>query len=436
MAENVVKKAAAARSAFLKASVSSSRQRNLALKKIVAGLKKNKGKIFAANAKDLKAAEKSGLVGPLFKRLQLNNEKFREILREVEGVEKQRDLAGKAISVTLLDKGLELSQVATPLGVICAIFESRPDALVQISALSIKTGNSVILKGGSEAKNTNRVLASVVREALHGAGLPTDSVQLIEARSSVKKILSLNEFIDLIIPRGSNAFVKFIQKNSSIPVLGHSEGVCHEFVDESADLQKAVKICVDAKVQYPAVCNAMETLLVHRKIAAKFLPEYAKALNGKVELRCDNNSFAILKKAGFKARKASKNDWRAEYNDYILSIKVVGGIVEAIAHVNTFGSKHTDGIITENRKNAEKFLAAVDSAGVFWNASTRFSDGYRYGKGAEVGISTGKIHARGPSGAESLLTYKYVLKGPGKKAFIVGDYVGRGAKKFLHKKVL
>ena len=410
MAENVVKKAAAARSAFLKASVSSSRQRNLALKKIVAGLKKNKGKIFAANAKDLKAAEKSGLVGPLFKRLQLNNEKFREILREVEGVEKQRDLAGKAISVTLLDKGLELSQVATPLGVICAIFESRPDALVQISALSIKTGNSVILKGGSEAKNTNRILASVVREALHGAGLPTDSVQLIEARSSVKKILSLNEFIDLIIPRGGEGLIRTVTANSRIPVLKHYKGVCHVFVDRDADLKMAEDICFNAKVQRPGTCNAMETMLIDKKIAKAFLPSMIKrfkdarvALKGCPETRKTDKSIAAVK----------EDDFYMEYLDLILNVKVVRDMDEAIEHIAKYGSAHSDAIVTENYEKAMRFLREVDSSAVFVNASTRLNDGYQFGLGAEIGISTDKIHARGPMGLEELTCTKFIVLGDG-----------------------
>ncbi len=425
-------KAVLAKKAFLAMSISGSKERDRALALIVLEMKKSKAKIIAANEKDVAEAKKNNLAAQLLKRLLLSEEKFSEILHEIEGVKKQPDSVGKTISKTLLDKGLELEQISTPIGVICAIFESRPDALVQISSLSIKTGNAVILKGGSEALNTNRALLDCIQSALNGAGLPSEAVQFVDSREAVQELIKMNSHIDLIIPRGSSAFVKFIQENSSIPVLGHSDGICHEYVDEKADMKKAVKICVDAKCQYPAVCNAMETLLVHEKIAEKFLPQYAKALAGKVGLRADEKALAILKKTGFDAKKATEEDWATEYNDLILSIKTVKGVEEAIEHINRFGSKHTDGIITEDRKNAAKFLQAVDSAGVYWNASTRFADGYRYGKGAEVGISTGKIHARGPSGVEALLSYKYLLKGNG---HIVADYSGKKAKKFLHKKL-
>ena len=427
-----MEKASNAKKAFLKMSTSAEKQRNKTLTEIIVNMKKNKAKIVEANSKDVAEAKANALPQQLVKRLELSKEKFDDILHEVKGVAKQENPLGKTISKTLLDKGLELEQVTTPIGVVCAIFEARPDALVQISSLSIKTGNSVILKGGNEANNTNKALIECIQAALEEARLPKEAVQAIESREAVHELLKMNEFIDLIIPRGSSKFVKFIQENSCIPVLGHSEGICHEYVDEKADLKEAVKIAIDAKCQYPAVCNAMETLLVHEKIAEKFLKAYAKNLAGKVELRADEKALAILEKFGFDAKKASESDWTTEYNDLILSIKTVKNVDEAINHINTFGSKHTDGIITENSKTAQKFLQAIDSAGVYWNASTRFADGYRYGKGAEVGISTGKIHARGPSGVEALLSYKYILKG---KGHIVADYSGTKARKFLHKKI-
>ncbi|MCR4368378.1 MAG: glutamate-5-semialdehyde dehydrogenase [archaeon] len=429
---DVETKAKNARQAFLQLCVVPAKRRNAVLGRMAKNLTAKKQEIMAANAKDIAESKKSGLSEQLVKRLVLSDEKFGEIISGVNAVKGQDDLVGKTISTTLLDKGLLLEQISTPIGVICAIFEARPDALVQIASLSIKSGNAAILKGGSEARKTNAVLAQIIRKSLAEEGLFEDAVQLIESREDVAKIISLSEYIDLIIPRGSSAFVKFIQQNSTIPVLGHSDGICHEYVDEHADTKKAVRICVDAKTQYPAVCNAMETLLVHEKIAPKFLPEFAKALNGKVELRCDPNSAKILSEKGFATKNASEKDWGTEYNDLILSIKTVSGLEEAITHINTYGSKHTDGIITENEKNAREFLLQVDSAGVYHNASTRFADGYRYGKGAEVGISTGKIHARGPSGMEALLTYKYILRGNG---HIVADYTGKGAKKFLHKKL-
>lgn len=432
MSENVLGKAKKAREASLKMAIATTKEKNFVLKTLIKELKRNKQKIISANKKDMKKAGKEKIGKSLLKRLELSNDKFNEIIREIESVVKQKDLVGYEREVILLDTGLELKKVTVPLGVICTIFESRPDALVQISSLAIKTGNSVILKGGKEAINTNKALTKIIRNSLTKNKLPQDSVQLIESREGVRKLLGLTELIDLIIPRGSNAFVKFIQDNSRIPVLGHSDGICHEYVDEYADVKKAVKICVDAKTQYAAVCNAIETLLINDKILEKFLGEYAKALDGKVELRADSKSYSVLQKKGFKVKKATEKDWKTEYNDLILSIKTVKNLEEAINHINKYGSKHTDGIITQNKKNAEKFLKEVDSSSVIWNASTRFADGFRYGKGAEVGIATGKIHTRGPSGAEALLTYKYILKGD---SHIVADYSGKKPKKFKHKKI-
>lgn len=432
MSENVLGKAKKARKASLKMAIATTKEKNFVLKTLIKELKRNKQKIISANKKDMKRAGKEKIGNALLKRLELSNDKFNEIIREIESVVKQKDLIGYEQEVILLDTGLELKKVTVPLGVICTIFESRPDALVQISSLAIKTGNSVILKGGKEAINTNKALTEIIRKSLTKNKLPQDSVQLIESRKAVRELLGLTELIDLIIPRGSNAFVKFIQDNSRIPVLGHSDGICHEYVDEYADVKKAVKICVDAKTQYAAVCNAIETLLINDKILEKFLGEYATALDGKVELRTDSKSYSVLQKKGFKVKKATEKDWKTEYNDMILSIKTVKGLEEAINHINKYGSKHTDGIITQNKKNAEKFLKEVDSSSVIWNASTRFADGFRYGKGAEVGIATGKIHTRGPSGAEALLTYKYILKG---NSHIVADYSGKNPKKFKHKKI-
>ncbi len=432
MKEDSQRKARLAKQASYITAAAPARKRNLALASLLQGLRANRKKIISQNAKDLRAAQRAGLALPLLKRLELSEEKFSEILREVSGVKRQQDPLGRVISKTLLDTGLELSQVTTPLGVVLAIFESRPDALVQISCLAIKTGNCAILKGGSEAKNTNRILAKIIRASLRKGGLPQEAIQLVESRESVKVLLTMNDCIDLVIPRGGSGFVRHMQKNSTIPLLAHSGGICHEYVDLHADLRKAVKICVDAKCQYPAACNAMETLLVHKKIAEKFLSAYAKALGGKVELRADAQARKILRAGGIGSRKATENDWKSEYNGPILSIKTVKSLDEAIAHINKYGSKHTDGIITENAAAAREFLSRIDSAGVYLNCSTRFADGYRYGKGAEAGISTGKLHARGPSGAEALLTYKYTLKGSGQ---IVADYSGKKAKKFLHKKI-
>ncbi|HIH09294.1 MAG TPA: glutamate-5-semialdehyde dehydrogenase [Candidatus Diapherotrites archaeon] len=433
MAENSLKKAQEARRAFLQMAPVTEKMRNEALLKMAKLLEEKKGRILVSNKKDVLRARRQGVSPAMLKRLELSEHKFGEIVHGVESVAAQVGQAGKVLSSIMLDEGLVLEQVSVPIGVVCAIFEARPDALCQISALAIKTGNCVILKGGSEARETNRAIFLAVRGALKVSGLPPGSVQLAESREAVNELLGMDSLIDLIIPRGGSAFVKYIMDNSKIPVLGHSEGVCHEYVDESADVEKAVKICVDAKTNYPAACNAMETLLVHEKIAEKFLPAFAKALGGKAELRADPQSLAILAKNNFRAKKAIAGDFGREFSDLVLSVKIVKSCDEAISHINRFGSKHTDGIITQSAQDAEKFLAGVDSAGVYWNASTRFADGYRYGKGAEVGISTGKLHCRGPGGAEALLTYKYILRGDG---HVVSDYTGDGAKKFLHRKLL
>ena len=306
------------------------------------------------------------------------------------------------------------------------VFESRPDALVQISALCLKSGNAVLMKGGSEALNTNRKLAQIVHDASVAAGAPVGWLQLMESRSDVSEMLKLDEFIDLIIPRGSNAFVKYIMEHTDIPVMGHADGICHVYVDDAADVEMAVKIAVDSKTQYVSVCNAMETLLVHKDIAERFLPKAAEALRAKgVRLLGCEKTRGIID-----AEPATDADWDTEYLDYVLSIKVVSSLDEAIAHINEHGSGHTDTIVTANPAHASRFTSFVDSADVFWNCSTRFADGFRFGLGAEVGISTGKIHARGPVGLEGLCTYKWILKGGGD---IVADYAD-GIRHFTHRR--
>ena len=433
----VKEKAIAGRASFLEMSKSTSLQRSKALKILARKLAKEKNRVFIENAKDLQFADKLVSEGriseALIRRLKVDKNKLKEIIEEVESVNSLPDPIGKNLSAMELDKGLELFQISVPIGVICTIFESRPDALVQISSLCIKSGNSVLLKGGSEALHSNKILAELIRESLEEAGLSKDSVQLIETREEIAELLKLESIVDLIIPRGSNELVKYIQENTRIPVLGHSSGICHVYIDKYADMKKAIDIAYDAKVQYCAVCNAMENLLVDKSIAEKFLPKIAeKYRKAHVEMRCDDASIEILKKKGFDARPANAKDWDTEYNDLIISIKIAGSLNEAIEFINKHSSKHTDSIVTENRKHANEFLMRVDSASVFWNASTRFSDGYRFGKGAEVGISTGKIHARGPAGIESLMTYKYVLSG---KGHIVADYAGPKAKAYTHKKL-
>ena len=405
------------------------RLKNAALRKIASGLRKHKNEILRNNAVDYKNAKKSGLGLPLLKRLQLDDSKINEMTEMVDSVALLEDPVGKTLEARMLDKNLELYKVSTPIGVICAIFESRPDAVVQISALCIKSGNAVILKGGSEAISTNKILASIIQNAIESVSKDfRNAVQLVETREDIAKLLKMEKEIDLILPRGSNAFVKYIKDNTKIPVLGHSEGICHVYVDKYADEKKALQICLDAKVQYPAACNSMETLLIHKDIAKSMLPKLKKLYDkAGVEIRGCEKTRKIIS-----AKEATEKDWRTEYLDLILSIKVVDGIDDAIAHINTYGSKHTDAIVTENSKNAYKFINEVDSASVFHNCSTRFSDGYRYGLGAEVGISTNKIHARGPVGLEGLTIYKYILKG---KGHVAATYIGEGARRFMHREI-
>ncbi len=414
--------------------------KNKALSAMAQALDSSREKIISANKKDLAEAEKLVKAGKLskalVKRLKVDDTKIDEMIAGIKDVIKFEDPVGKTLSALELDSGLELYQVSCPIGLIGVIFESRPDVVPQIMSLCLKSGNATIFKGGSEAAYSNRAIFDILVNAIENTkGMPKGAFQLMETREEVNEMLKLDEYINLIIPRGSNEFVKYIQDNTRIPVLGHSAGICHVYVDSEADLNKAIDVCYDAKVQYPAVCNAMETLLVHEDIAKKFLPEIGKRYNeAGVELRCDERSFELLNDMGFLKAilHATEEDWRTEYNDLILSIKVVDSLDEGIDHINKYGSHHTDSIITENKTGASRFIDLVDSSSVMWNASTRFSDGYRYGKGAEVGISTNKIHARGPVGMEGLLIYKYVLLGKGHK---VADYVGKNARKYTHKKL-
>ncbi len=411
-----------------------------ALEAMALALDSNREKIISANKKDIAAAEKLVEAGrlskALLKRLKVDDVKIDEMIAGIKDVIKFEDPVGKTLSALELDTGLELYQVSCPIGLIGVIFESRPDVVPQIMSLCLKSGNATIFKGGSEASYSNRAIFDVLVNAIESTkGMPRGAFALMETREEVNQMLKLDEYINLIIPRGSNEFVKYIQDNTRIPVLGHSAGICHVYVDSEADMKKAVDVCYDAKVQYPAVCNAMETLLVHKDIADRFLPEIGKKYNDAgVELRCDERSFAVLADMGFlkAVLHATEDDWRTEYNDLILSIKVVDSLDEGIDHINKYGSHHTDAIVTEDRSNASSFIELVDSSSVMWNASTRFSDGYRYGKGAEVGISTNKIHARGPVGMEGLLIYKYALLGNGHK---VADYIGKGARKYTHRKL-
>jgi glutamate-5-semialdehyde dehydrogenase len=425
---SIAEKAKKAKSASILLSAIKTETKNAALARIAEALKSKSAEIIAANQKDLRLAEKNKLASPLLKRLKFDEGKIADVCAGIESLIKLDDPVGKTISATELDEGLNLYKVSCPIGVIGVVFESRPDALVQISTLCLKSGNAVLLKGGSEAANTNKILAKVIAEATAKSGIPIGWIQLLETRQDVAEMLKMDEDIDLVIPRGSNEFVRYIMNHTNIPVLGHAEGICHVYVDGAADIDMAVKIALDSKCQYVAVCNATETLLVANKIAKAFLPKVKAAFDAKnVELRGCKKTCSIIK-----VKPATEKDWSTEYLDYILSIKVVDGVDEAIEHINHYGSHHTDAIVTQDKATAEKFLDLVDSAGVFWNCSTRFSDGYRYGLGAEVGVSTTKIHARGPVGLEGLLIYKWKLLGSGQ---IVADYA-EGRRKFSHKKLV
>ena len=420
----VQEQAQAAKRASFRLAGASTELKNRALAAIAEVLEQNRSRILEENRKDQKQAGKNGLNDSLFKRLVLTDQKFDQVVESVREVARLEDPVGKTLLVRELDKGLVLRKNTVPIGVIGVIFESRPDALVQISSLCVKSGNVVILKGGSEALHSNRILFELIREAAEATDpVFKDTLHLVETREQIGELLELDRWIDLMIPRGSNELVRRIQENTRIPVLGHAEGICHLYVDREADLDMAVEVAYDAKCQYPAVCNAIETLLVHSGAAEEYLPRLADRLEG-VELRGDERTRGIIE-----ARTAEESDWRAEYNDLILSIRMVDSLDEAVDHINTYGSHHTDSIITGSEAAARRFLADVDSSSVMWNCSTRFADGFRYGLGAEVGISTGKIHARGPVGLEGLTSSKYILEGDGQ---IVSGYAD-GSRRFTHR---
>lgn len=389
--------------------------KNTALLNIAKKLKENKDKIFEANKMDLDAAkslvENGKLSQSTFNRLKLDENKMRDMVQGIIDISNLEDPIGKTLLKRQLDDGLILTKKSCPIGVLGIIFEARPDVISQISALAIKSSNAVILKGGKESINTNKEIMNVIQEALDEIKeFPKNVLTQVFTRDDVKNMLEMDSYIDLIIPRGGNSLVKFVKENTKIPVLGHADGICHIFVDESADLEKAKRIIIDAKTQYPSACNSVETLLIHSKF--KFETELLKAL--------EDADIELI---------ATPESWHKEYSDKILAYKIVHSLEEAIEHINTYSSGHTESIITENQNNAIIFMNAIDSAGVYHNVSTRFADGFRYGFGAEVGISTAKTHARGPVGLEGLTIYKYNLEGNGD---IVKDYV-EGVKTFNHK---
>jgi glutamate-5-semialdehyde dehydrogenase len=424
MMEELRQRAAAARTAQRRLGSAPPEQRTEVLRHLERLLREREAELLAANKLDLEAADGVDLPGPILGRLALSPAKLETLREGVRQLIESEDPIGRPVLVRELDDGLILRQVKAPLGVLLIIFESRPDAVIQIGSLAIRAGDAVLMKGGSEAAHSNRALTDLLRDAVAAAGLDADAVQNIEGREAVSALLEMDHHIDLVIPRGSNELVRSIQERSKIPVLGHADGICQVYIDRDADRDKAVRIAVDAKTDYPAVCNAVENLLVHEDFA--YLDDVLDALIDEgVELRGD---------AAIRARRpdltpATAEDWDTEYGDLILSVAQVSGVDEAIDFIHEHGSAHTEAIVTEDAQTATRFLNEVDAASVFWNASTRFADGFRYGLGAEVGIATGRIHARGPVGVEGLLTTRWLLAGAGQ---VAADY-GPGKRSFTHR---
>ena len=409
-------------------------QRNEVLEDVALALERSAPEILAANAEDIAEAEPALRRGELSKalvdRLKLSPQKLQTMIEGVRAVIALPDPIGRVLDLVELDDGLELEKISCPLGLLAVIFEARPDAVTQISALAIKSANAVILKPGREVERTARVIVETIRTALRSRAIPEALVTNIQQRAEVSELLKLDDVIDLVIPRGGYDLVRYVQRNTRIPVLGHAEGVCHIYVDAAADFDMALEIIDDAKTDYPAVCNAVETVLVDQDIAAKFLPLLAERMKKRgVRLRGSDQAVSAIRNV--EVEPVAENEWHTEYGDLILALKVVRGVNEAIEHIQRFGSAHTDAIVTDDLDTANTFLQRVDSAGVFHNASTRFADGYRYGFGAEVGISTSKLHARGPVGLEGLTTYKYILRGHGQ---VARDYQGSRARPFLHRR--
>ena len=418
-----------AKDAFYKVSVLPLDVRNRALEALAAGIEADRDVWLAANLKD-RDDSAGKLADSLFARLKLDKPKIRDVVQGVRDIAALPDPVGRLLDRTKLDDGLILDKVTVPLGVIAMVFESRPDVLPQIVSLALKSGNAVVLKGGRETLASNHAFMKILKKVEDEIEeLPQGWAQLIDTREDFHELLRYPEYVDLVIPRGSNELVQMIMDSTQIPVLGHAEGLCHVYVHEAADLGKAVRVALDSKTQYTAVCNATETLLVDQAVAARFLPEFREAARSRhVMLRGCAGTREILDGV----ETATEEDWRAEYLDLRLAVRVVEGLDDAVEHINRYGSHHTDSIVTEDPEVREAFLARVDSATVMSNASTRFADGFRFGLGAEVGISTLKTHARGPVGLEGLTIYKYLVRGEGQ---VAADYVGENARPFLHEKI-
>ena len=409
----------------------SNEARCAALAKIAEKLVERQDEIFAENKKDLAAAAENGVADAIVKRLKFDEGKLRDVVAGINQLITLEDPIGKVTLDREMDDGLRLTRITCPIGVIGVIFEARPDALVQISSLCIRSGNCPVLKGGKETTFSNRILFGIIYDAVLEAGFPEGCMLQVEQHNEIDELLKCDGLVDLLIPRGSNAFVRYIMDNTHIPVMGHADGICHIYVDEYADFDKAIKIIIDAKTQYTAACNAVETLLLHRddKIKNEFVPKLVAALaESGIKLRGTKEVTDLVTDTNLEYESVDESEFK-EYLALIVSAKFVDNVDEAIDHINLHGSHHTDAIITEDAETAEKFMQLVDSAGVYQNCSTRFADGFRYGFGAEVGISTSKIHARGPVGLEGLVTYKYKLIGNG---HIVGDYAS-GRRTFHHK---
>jgi glutamate-5-semialdehyde dehydrogenase len=404
--------------------------RNRALEAIITALKSSTARILEANAHDLAVAAQLKASGDLssanFDRLGLTAQKLAEMIAQIRAVAQLRDPLGHTLDAMELDRDLHLQKITVPLGVLAIIFEARADAVTQITALALKSGNAVILKPGREVEYTATALVDIIRSALTATGLPAAAVSLILGRDQVAELLHLSDLVDLVIPRGGRALVEHVQANTRIPVLGHAEGICHIFVDSAVDQPLALAVIDDAKTDYPAVCNAVETVLIHEAIAAEFLPKLAARVSAKgVKLLGDEQVRSLL--SGYATEAVT--DWHTEYGDLRLALRIVASLDEAIAHIHTYGSAHTESICTTDHAHADRFLREVDAASVLHNASTRFADGFRFGLGAEVGISTSKIHARGPVGLEGLTTYKYLVRGNG---HVASDYRGPDARSFTH----
>lgn len=401
-----------AKDASYKLAVSSNKERNIALKLIANQILKSINKIITANRKDYKAAKKNKIPSALLDRLLLNEERIKNMAKDVNNISKLEDPIGKKLIEKLRPNGLKITKVSVPLGVIAVIFESRPNVACDVACLCIKSGNAVILKGGKEAKHTNEIIIEIIKNTLKKTSLNANIVSSLKnySRSSVNQLLKMDKYIDVLVPRGGKELIKTVRKNSNIPVFSHLDGICHTYIDKFANEKMAINVTYNAKMRRTSICGATETILCHKDVAKQVLPRLLeKLLNAGCEVRGDSVVASFSKKI----KKASEQDWKKEYLDSIVSIKVVKSLNEAIKHINNYSSKHTDAIITNNKKNAKLFLTEIESAIVMHNTSTQFSDGAEFGLGAEIGISTGKLHARGPVSTQELTTYKYIVKGSG-----------------------